>query len=115
MHISFTDRVRIHRAVAAAAAVAVVIHRIVRGGAEVENRAAAAVVDPAIQDTQDILNIQDHVRDLILVRMPDIAVDNQIKRRRRKKEVSATIFTSLPHFLPKKHMEVCISSLFVSQ
>lgn len=102
-----TDRIRIRRVVAAAA-VAVVIRRIVRVGAEVENHAAIAVVDLAIQNIQDILG---HVRDLILVRMHAIVVDKMMN----KTEVSATILTSLlPPSLPKKHIELCISSLFVS-
>lgn len=63
--ILFTDRVRIHRAVAAA--VAVVIRRIVRVGAQV------GAVGLAIQD------ILDHVRDPILVRIHDTVVDKQMQ------------------------------------
>lgn len=71
--ILFTDRVRIHRAVAAAAAV--VIRRIVRVGAQVVDAAVAAVglVGLAIQD------ILDHVRDPILVRIHDTVVDKQMQ------------------------------------
>lgn len=94
----FTDRVRILRAVAAAA-VAVVIRQIVRGGAVVENHAAIAVVDLAIRDIQDIL---DHVRDLILVRMHDIVVDKmKSKEDENKGSVRHHSYLSTP-FPPKE-------------